>query len=249
MAKTPVGEIMEGAAPVRRSTRTRRAPASYAEAEGEDDLVLRGPLPPAGRGVSSSRCALKGTSSSSRRVRNRVQENPISDPDFGPKRGQRKRRRLDNVGISSSSGDISQEMSRELEMRKICTRLKIDFALFDNWPEDPAVAESARMRIPYLPNEIVYQIFENCRSEVLVNCQKSCARFRAILQDNPGYGLSFSLFYCLRWRLTPVFYVESGSKRGKNTILGFPMSSLLASMKRACSSLRWERIVTTVRSL
>ena len=221
MANTPAGEIVGVPAPFRRSTRSRRVPTSYAEAEaeaedemgglesggpaGDNGLVLGAPPSPAGGTVSNSRYTLEDTPSSSRRVRNRIQDSPISDPDYGSKRVQRKRRRLDNVG-PLLSGDISKEMSRELEMRRICTRLKIDFALFDNWPEDPAVTDSSNLRIPYLPNEIVYQILENCRSEVLVNCQKSCARFKEILQDNPGYGFSFSLFLLLNMGTNTVFF-------------------------------------------
>ena len=211
MAKKPKGKKVGVEGFVRRTTRPHKAPDSYAEVEGGDeieDLESGGPaggnglafraLPPQVRGtVNSSRYAFVGASSYPHALRNRFQENPISDPDYGSKTVQQKRRRLDSFEIHPPSGGISLEMSRELEMRKICTRLKIDFALFDAWPVDPVATGSAKLCIPYLPNEIVYHIFENCRSEVLVNCQKSCARFKAILQNSPGYGLFVSLsFYC-----------------------------------------------------
>ncbi|KAH8154104.1 uncharacterized protein LAJ45_01871 [Morchella importuna] len=76
-----------------------------------------------------------------------------------------------------------EELDEEL-LRRTCESLNIDYSLFDDWTEDPRGMRIEDMKIPFLPSEIMLQIFSECRPEVLVECKKTCRRFRDLLSGN-----------------------------------------------------------------
>lgn len=72
----------------------------------------------------------------------------------------------------------------ELLLRRTCEGLGIDYSLFDDWVEDPRGKKIQDMKIPFLPNEIILQIFNECRPETLVECMNASKRFRDLLNEN-----------------------------------------------------------------
>lgn len=76
------------------------------------------------------------------------------------------------------------EAQDEVLLRRTCEGLGIDYSLFDNWVEDPRGKKLQDMKIPFLPNEIMLQIFNECRPETLVECMKASKRFRDLLNEN-----------------------------------------------------------------
>lgn len=82
----------------------------------------------------------------------------------------------------------------ELLLRRTCEGLGIDYSLFDDWVEDPRGRKIQDMKIPFLPNEIILQIFNECRPETLVECMNASKRFRDLLNGNTRWD-SFRAFY------------------------------------------------------
>lgn len=76
------------------------------------------------------------------------------------------------------------EEQDEVLLRCTCEELGIDYSLFDGWVEDPRGKKLSDMRIPFLPNEIMLQIFNECRPEALVECMKASKRFQDLLNEN-----------------------------------------------------------------
>lgn len=69
-------------------------------------------------------------------------------------------------------------------LRRTCKGLNIEYSHFDDWIEDPRGKRPEDMNIPFLPNEIMLQIFNECRPETLVECMKASKRFRNLLNGN-----------------------------------------------------------------
>lgn len=79
---------------------------------------------------------------------------------------------------------LTLEGQDELLLRRTCEGLGIDYSLFDDWVEDPRGKKLQDMKIPFLPNEIMLQIFNGCRPETLVECMNASKRFRDLLNEN-----------------------------------------------------------------
>lgn len=104
-----------------------------------------------------------------------------SDGEYGV-RPQKKKSKIIHLCENVSTGETGDK--EEQVLRKICSSLGINFSLFDSWVEDPRLRDSSKLNIPFMPNEIMMEIFGHCRSEVLVQCERSCRRFQSLLKDN-----------------------------------------------------------------
>lgn len=205
------------AAPLRRSTRPRKVPASYAVPD-EDPMndiqytdistisrqqghqqksihvshgntsKVRGP----DKYQSSSTAAR--TRMAPRRVTSAAMGNPPihlkyqevessddSDGEYGVK-PKKKKSKIAHIYEKTPAGNIGG--GEEQALGKICSGLGIQFSLFDSWVEDPWLKDPSTMNIPFMPNEVMMEIFGYCRTEVLVQCEKSCQRFQSLLKDN-----------------------------------------------------------------
>lgn len=78
----------------------------------------------------------------------------------------------------------------EVILRRTCEGLGIDYSLFDGWIEDPRGKKLPDMKISFLPNEIMLQIFNECRPETLVECMKASKRFWGLLNENTRWDLT-----------------------------------------------------------
>lgn len=203
---------------LRRSTRPRKVPASYAVPD-EDPMcdVQYTDLPTQSqrqehqnKGASASRSsAVKAsgsdkhqppytavqtrlvvpgevpfTSLGSSLVRLKHQEVESSDDSDGEYGVKPKKKKLK---IAHTYGEIPIENTgggEEQALRRICNGLGIQFSLFDNWVEDPWLKDPSKVNVPFMPNEVMMEIFGYCRTEALVQCEKSCRRFQSLLKDN-----------------------------------------------------------------
>lgn len=110
-----------------------------------------------------------------------VESSDDSDGEYGvkPKKKKLKIAHIDEkIPVGNTGGGEDQVLG------KICNGLGIQFSLFDSWVEDPWLKDPSKMNIPFMPNEVMMEIFGYCRTEVLVQCEKSCRRFQSLLKDN-----------------------------------------------------------------
>lgn len=110
-----------------------------------------------------------------------IESSDDSDGEYGVK-PKKKKRKIAHLYEKIFVGKA--EDKEEQALQKVCSGLGIPFSFFDSWVEDPKLKDPSKMNIPFLPTEIIVEIFGHCRSEVLVQCEKSCQRFKTILKDN-----------------------------------------------------------------
>lgn len=201
--------------PLRRSTRPRRVPVSYATPDEDqaDNTKHTGPptqhqqpegistsclnvvkagsdkreasfSTPRTRSMVITRRASSATTGDPPQIHQSYEEaesTDNSDSEYGVK-PKKKKLKVEHTYEKILVGGT--EDKQEQVLRKICSSVGIQFSLFDTWTEDPRLKDPSKMNIPFLPNEILVEIFGHCRSEVLVQCEGSCQRFRYILKDN-----------------------------------------------------------------
>ncbi|KAL7275321.1 hypothetical protein RUND412_001746 [Rhizina undulata] len=95
-------------------------------------------------------------------------------------KGINRTRNADKEALRSSMTEMESEET--VKMGRICLSLKIDYSVFDNWPDDTENLEALRKTRP-LPTEILMEIFSWCRPEVLVECLKDCRVCKTIPRD------------------------------------------------------------------
>lgn len=110
-----------------------------------------------------------------------VESSDDSDGEYGVK-PKKKKLKIAHIYEKIPVGNIGG--GEEQVLGKICNGLGIQFSLFDSWVEDPWLKDPSTMNIPFMPNEVMMEIFGYCRTEVLVQCEKSCRRFQSLLKDN-----------------------------------------------------------------
>lgn len=109
-----------------------------------------------------------------------VESSDGSDGEYGVK-PKKKKLKIAHIYEKISVGNTGGE---EQVLRRICNGLGIQFSLFDGWVEDPWLKDPSKVNIPFMPNEVMMEIFGYCRTEALVQCEKSCRRFQSLLKDN-----------------------------------------------------------------